>query len=64
MGVDIVYNKLVITAKPKVFCSDLPKDVENNLKHEIEFIIKHNDLLAEHAIKYKLRNDIHRYKKQ
>ena len=30
---------------------DLPKDVCNNLKHEIVFIIKHNNFLAEHATK-------------
>ena len=43
-------------------------DFDNNLKLEIDFIIKHNDLLAEHAIKdqtcqllckYKHGNNIH-----
>ena len=27
-----------------------PKDVDKNLKHEIEFIIKSNDFLAENKI--------------
>ena len=55
MGVYIVNNKLVITTEPKTFCFDLPIDVENNLELEIDSIIKHNELLAERAIKNKVR---------
>ena len=43
MGVIIVIikdNKLEIIPQPKLYF-DLPKDVGNNLKHEIDFIIKH-----------------------
>ena len=44
-----------------------------NLKHEIDSITKHNELLAEHEIKneirrlllkYKQRHDIHEHRKQ
>ena len=51
----------------------LPKDVGNNLKHKIDFIIKHNEMLTEHIIKhgtgqllskYKHGNDIHDHGKQ
>ena len=55
MGVYIVNNKLVITTEPKTFCFDLPIDVDNNLELEIDSIIKHNELLAERAIKNKVR---------
>ena len=73
MGVHIGDNKLVIKTKPKTFHFDLPKNVGNNLKHEICFIIKHIELLPEHAIKneikqllskYKHGNDIHEHGKQ
>ena len=49
-----------------------PKDVDENLKHGIEFIIKSNESLAENKIKnkteqllskYKHGNDIHEYGK-
>ena len=51
----------------------LPKDVDNNFKHEINYIIKHSELSAEHTIKneniqllskYKYRNNIHEHGKQ
>ena len=34
-------NRIVIR-DPKFFNFDLPKDIDENLKHEIEFIIKSN----------------------
>ena len=34
----------------------MPKDVGNIWKHEIDYIIKHNKLLADHAIKMRLLN--------
>ena len=37
-----------------MFYNDLPKNVYNNLKHETDSIIKHNELLAEYVIKIKL----------
>ena len=49
------------------------KDVDGNLKHEIEFIMKSNESLAENEIKneieklllnYKHGNNIHEHRKQ
>ena len=51
----------------------MPKDVDENLKREIEFVIKINESLAEIIIKneieqlllkYKHRNNIHEHGKQ
>ena len=44
-------NEVVITAEPKSTYFDLPKDVDNNLKYEIRFIIKQNEFLADHKTK-------------
>ena len=51
----------IVIRDPKTFCFNfnLPKDVDENLKHEIELIIKSNKSLAESKIekyiaKYKL----------
>ena len=50
-----------------------PKDVHENLKHETEFIVKSNELLAENTVrnkiekllsKYKHGNNIHEHRKQ
>ena len=48
MGVQFEDNKLVIITEPKTFHFDLRKDVDN-LKHEIDFIIKHIEFLAENT---------------
>ena len=68
-------NKHVLIPEPKPSHFDLPKDVDNNLKHEANSIIKHNEFLAEHTIrtmiliinqlffKYKHGNDILEHKK-
>ena len=51
----------------------MPKDVDKNLKHEIEFIIKGKGYLAENKIKNeteqlllknKCRNNTHEHRKQ
>ena len=41
---------------PKTFCFnfDFSKDVDDNLMHEIEFIIKSNESLGENKIKYEI----------
>ena len=44
-------NKLVLITKLTIIQFDLPKDFGNNLKHEIDFVIKPNEFLAEHSIK-------------
>ena len=55
MGVHAEDDKLVITTEPKTSYFDLPKDVDNNLKHKIDSVIKHNELLVEHTIKNEIR---------
>ena len=60
MGVHTVYNKLVVITE--FFCFDLPKDVEKNLEHEIDSIIKLNELLAEHEMKNEVRQLLSNYK--
>ena len=73
MGVHIDDSKLV-KAETKAFHLhfNLPKDVDKNLKHETDFIIKHNESLVEHKIKneidqslfkHKSGNNIHEHRK-
>ena len=50
MGVYIKYNMLVTVTEPKTFCFDLPKQFDKNLKHEIDFIIKYNEILSNHTV--------------
>ena len=38
---------MVVMTEPKTFYFDLPKDVDKNLKHEIESVIKTNESLVE-----------------
>ena len=56
MRVYIDENKLVIIAVPKTIHFDLPRDVAKYLKHEIHYIIKHNEFLAKHKWKTRLVN--------
>ena len=42
---------LIRETKTFHFNFDLPKNVDRNLKHETEFIIKRNESLADHKIK-------------
>ena len=66
---------MIVIRDPKTFYFnfDLPKDVDENLKRETEFIIKSNESLAEVIIKneieqlllkYKHGNNIHEHGKQ
>ena len=64
-------NKLVIITETKTVHFDLSEDVDNNLKYEIDFIIKDNQTLAEHIINFiisqllsknKHGNDVHEQK--
>ena len=66
---------MIVIRDPKTFCFnfDWPKNVDQNVKHEIEFIIKINESLAENKIKneieqlllkYKHGNNIHEHGKQ
>ena len=49
----IMEENLIVIREPKTFCFnfDWPKDVDENLKHEIKFVIKGDDSLAENKIK-------------
>ena len=66
---------MTVIRDPKTFCFnfDCSKDVDENLKHETELILKSNESLAENKIKnnieklllkYKHGNNIHEHGKQ
>ena len=61
MGVHIGDNELVITTERETFHYCLPKDVANNLKDQIDFIIKHNERLAEKTTKNRIRQLLSKY---
>ena len=46
-------DNMIVTRDPKTHCFsfDWPKDADENLKHEIEFITRSNESLAENKIK-------------
>ena len=67
-------ESMIVIRDTKTFCFNFhwPKDVDENLKHEIEFIIKSNESLAENKmkneteqllLKYKHRKNIHEHGK-
>ena len=73
MGVIIKETNFVIITESKTINFDLPKDSGNNLKHEIDFIKKPNEILVEHTLKKEISqllckyisgNDIHQHGKQ
>ena len=47
-------NKLLITTDPKTIYFDLPENIDNYIKHEINFISKHSWFLVVHTRKMKL----------
>ena len=64
-------ENIVVIRDPKTFCSvfDCSKYADEKFKHEIEFILKRNESLAENKIKmeieqlflkYKYGNNIHK----
>ena len=66
---------MIVIRDPKTFCFNFGwfKDVDENLKHETEFVIKSNESLAENKtknkielllLKYKHGNNIHEHGKQ
>ena len=68
-------ENMIAIRDPKTFYfySDWPKNVDENLKHEIVFMTKRNESLAENKIKnrmeqlllkYKYGSDIHKHEKQ
>ena len=48
----IMEGNMIVIRDPKTFCFnfDCSKDVDENLKHKIEFIIKSNESLAENKL--------------
>ena len=65
-------ENIIVIRDPKTFCLnfDFPKDVDESLIDEIEFMIKSNESLAENKIKneteqlllkYKNGNNIHEH---
>ena len=68
-------ENMIVIRDLKTFCFsfDWPKNIDENLKYEIEFIIKSNESLAENKIKneieqlllkYKHENNNHEYRNQ
>ena len=55
IGVITKDNKLVIKTQSKTIYFDLSKGA-SNLDHEVSFIIKHHEYLAEHTIRTMLVN--------
>ena len=51
MRVTIKDYKLAIITEPKAIHFDLSKDGDNNLKHEMDFIIEQKEFLGEQTIK-------------
>ena len=48
----IKQNKLlIIIIEPKTIYFDLVRRCDNNMKHEIDFVTKHNDFLADYTTK-------------
>ena len=54
----------IVIRDPKTFCFnfDWPNNVHKNFKHEIEFIIKSNESLAENKIKNEIEQLLLRQK--
>ena len=57
-------KNMIVIRDCKNFCFDFdwPKDVDEDLKHEIEFIIKSNESLAENKIKNEIERLFSKYK--
>ena len=57
-------ENMIVIRDPKTFCFnfDWPEVVDENLKHEIEFIIKRNESLVENKIKNKIEQLLFKYK--
>ena len=55
---------MLLIRDPKTFYFDfgLPKDIDENMKHEVEFIIKSNECLAENKTKNKIEKLLSKYK--
>ena len=56
-------ENVILIRDPKTlyFNFDRPKDIDENLKHEIEFIIKSNESLAKNKIKNEIEQLLLKY---
>ena len=45
------YENLVIITSTKTICVNLPIKINQNLNHDIKFILSRNEFLAEYTIK-------------
>ena len=57
-------ENMIVIRDTKTFCFnfDWYKDADENLKHEIEYIIKSNESLAKNKIKDKIEQFLLKYK--
>ena len=60
----IMEEKMIMIRDPKLFCYNFnwPKNVDENLRHEIESIIKSNKYLTKNKIKYDIEKLLLKYK--
>ena len=60
----IMEENMIVIRDLQTFCFnfDWSKDVDENLKHEIEFIIKSNESFAENKIKNEIEQLLLKYK--
>ena len=61
----IMEKNVIVIRDPKSFCFnfDWPKDADENLKYQIEFVIKSNKSLAEYQIKKEIGQILLKYKR-
>ena len=57
-------ENMIVTRDTKTFYFefDWPKDVDNNLKHKIKFVVKSNESLAENKVKNEIKQLLLKYK--
>ena len=59
----IMEENMIVMRDPKTyFHFDWPRGVDENLKHEIELLIKGNESLAENKIKNEIKQSLLKYK--
>ena len=60
----MIEENMIVMRDSKFFCFDFDwsKNVNENLKHEIEFIIKSNESLSENKIKNEIEKCLLKYK--
>ena len=58
-----IEDKTLVIPEPKSIYFDLSKYVDKNLKYEIDFVMKRNELLAEHTIKNEISELLSKYQR-